>query len=122
LSPDVGSPIWGYNYLVSPTGVVRHDIAASRYEYLRDGQAVAVADYRSGPGFVVMHHTYTEPAHRGHGAAARLVAGVLDDLRVRGLRVVATCWYVQQFIDDHPEYRDLLHDHSQKPDATGITE
>ncbi len=105
---------------MSSTASVRSDLERSRYEYVEDGEVIAVADYRLGPGYVVMHHTYTDPAHRGRGIAARLVAGALDDLRRRGLRVVATCWYVQEFIDEHPEYRDLLHQHSQKPGTAGL--
>jgi uncharacterized protein len=95
--------------MMSPTGTVRHDEKKSRYEYVtNDGQVVGVADYDVAGDRVVMHHTQTAPAHRGQGIAAVLVAGALDDLRARGLQVVPTCWYVAQFIDEHPAYGDLL--------------
>jgi predicted GNAT family acetyltransferase len=94
---------------MTPTGTVRHLADQSRYEYVTtDGQVVGVADYDEAGERVVMHHTHTAPAFRGQGIAAVLVAGALDDLRSRGLRVVPTCWYVAQFIDEHPEYGDLV--------------
>jgi predicted GNAT family acetyltransferase len=93
---------------MKPNGTIRHDAAHSRYEYVVDGRVVGVADYDGAGDRVVMHHTQTEPALRGQGIAAALVAGALDDLRARGLQVVPTCWYVAQFIDEHPEYGDLL--------------
>lgn len=80
----------------------------SRYEALVDGQVVAFADYEVHGSIVVLPHTVTVPAMRGQGHAARVVRFALDDIRVSGRRVVASCWYVAQFIDEHPEYADLL--------------
>lgn len=93
---------------MSSPGSIRHDAGRARYEFVVDGEAVGVADYRPGVDHVVMHHTFTSPEHRGQGIAAQLVAGALDDLRERGLRVDPTCWFVAEFIDDHPAYADLL--------------
>jgi predicted GNAT family acetyltransferase len=45
---------------------------------------------------------------RGRGLGAELVRGALDDVRTSGGRIVARCWYVAQFIDEHPEYGDLV--------------
>jgi hypothetical protein len=36
------------------------------------------------------------------------VKGALDDIRARGGVVIPTCWYVRQYIDEHPEEADLL--------------
>jgi hypothetical protein len=91
-------------------GTVRHDPDRSAYEYVSDGRVLAVADYRRVGDTVVMHHTFTEPAYRGNGIAARLVAAALDDIRSRGLRVEPTCWFAADFIATHPEYQDLLAD------------
>lgn len=88
--------------------LVRHVPEQERYEGVIDGQVVGTAEYRYAGERVVMHHTYTDPGYRGRGIAAVLVAGSLDDIRSRGLRVEPSCWYVAAFIDSHPEYRDLL--------------
>jgi predicted GNAT family acetyltransferase len=104
---------------MNPSDGVRCVPDQSRYEYVADGEVIAIAEYQPGPGYVVMNHTHTEPAHRGHGVAGRLVAGALDDLRSRDLQVIASCWYVAQYIDEHPEYQDLRHAHS-KPGSARI--
>jgi uncharacterized protein len=97
---------------MSSVGSVRSAPERSRYEYVVDGEVLAIAEYDERAGYVVMHHTHTEPAHRGQGMAAHVVAGALDDLRRRDLQVEPTCWYVARFIDSHPAYRDLLVDTS----------
>jgi predicted GNAT family acetyltransferase len=89
-------------------GSVRHAPGDSRYEYVLNGQVVGVADYRVCGGQVVMHHTFTNPEHRGEGIGALLVAGALDDIRQSGRHVVPTCWFVAKFIDAHVEYHDLF--------------
>jgi predicted GNAT family acetyltransferase len=88
--------------------VVRHNAGASRYEVLVDGRLVGLADYDETPSAVVFVHTEIDPAVRRRGLAAALVTGALDDVRRSGRTVVPRCWYVARFIDEHPEYRDLL--------------
>jgi hypothetical protein len=87
---------------------VRRNDRRSRYE-LVDGDAVlGVADFRDQRGTVVMPHTEIHPARRGQGLGALLVRGALEDLRARGATIVPVCWYVAQFIDEHPDYTDLI--------------
>ena len=50
----------------------------------------------------------TIPEFRGHGIAAEVVRFALDDTRERELKIVPSCWYVEKFIGDNPEYKDLL--------------
>lgn len=90
------------------TAVVRHVPERSRYELLVDGELLGVADYHARGDVLVFPHTEIARARRGEGLGAVLVRGALDDVRAAGRRVVPSCWYVAQFIDEHPEYRDLL--------------
>ena len=89
---------------------LEHDTSAHRYRLTDDGRTISLADYRPvGDGTTLMfHHTLTVPEHRGNGHAAELVARALDDVRASGRRVVPSCWFVRQFIDEHAEYADLL--------------
>jgi predicted GNAT family acetyltransferase len=80
----------------------------SRYEAVVDGEVVAFADYEAREDVVVLPHTVTKPALRGRGFAGHVVRFALDDIRASGRRVVPSCWYVARFIDEHPEYADLL--------------
>jgi predicted GNAT family acetyltransferase len=87
---------------------VRNNEAASRYELFVDGEFRGFADYHDRGDAIVFPHTVITAPHRGNGLGAQLVRGALDDVRRRGRRVVAQCWYVAEFIEEHPGYRDLL--------------
>lgn len=68
---------------------------------------LAVAEYRRVGDKITFTHTEVPPAIGGRGIAAAIVKFALDDARVSGLRVASTCWYVSDYIRDHPEYQDL---------------
>lgn len=89
------------------TPTVRRDDERSRYELLIDGSVVGFADFHLDGDLVVMPHTVVDPARRGQGLASVLVRAALDDVREQGRSVVPACWYVAQFLDEHPEYADL---------------
>jgi predicted GNAT family acetyltransferase len=57
---------------------------------------------------LLFHHTEIDAPLRGDGLGAELVRGALDDVRARGRTIFPTCWYVAAFVDEHPEYHDLL--------------
>jgi uncharacterized protein len=80
----------------------------SRYELSADGQLAGFIVYRSESGVVTMVHTEIEPEQEGHGLGSILVAGALDDVRVRGLKVRPLCPFVSLYIQRHPEYADLV--------------
>jgi predicted GNAT family acetyltransferase len=87
---------------------VRDNPAELRYE-LRLGDTIAAEiRYRLRPGVIVLVHTEVSPSSEGQGLGARLVAGALDDIRARGLRVVPVCPFVSTYIRRHPEYADLV--------------
>jgi predicted GNAT family acetyltransferase len=87
---------------------VVHDADHARYVLRVDGEVVGVADYRDRGDALVFHHTEIDRARRGHHLGATLVRGALDDIRVRSRVVVPTCWFVADFVERHPAYRDLL--------------
>ena len=57
---------------------------------------------------MVIDHTYTPPALRGRGAAAKLVVRAVDEARARGWRVIPQCPYVKIKIDRSPDLQDVL--------------
>jgi predicted GNAT family acetyltransferase len=94
--------------MVSMANTVRHNQERSRYELVAEGEVVGVADYHLQNGTWIFPHTEIAPERRGGGLGAELVRGALDDVRRAGGTVVPRCWYIADFIDAHPEYRDLL--------------
>jgi hypothetical protein len=88
--------------------VVRDNPTELRYELLLGGDVVGEIQYRLAPPAVVLVHTEVSPSLEGKGFGTRLVAGALDDVRARGLRVVPLCPFVRSYIRRHPEYGDLV--------------
>ena len=87
---------------------VRNVPEKSRYEILRDGELVGVAEYADRGDVLVFHHTAIAAPLRGDGLGAQLVRGALDDVRARGRQIIPSCWYVAEFIELHPDYGNLL--------------
>jgi predicted GNAT family acetyltransferase len=53
-------------------------------------------------------HTVTNSGYEGQGVASQLVQFALDDMRAKGYRIVPQCPFVAGFVDDHPQYEDLV--------------
>ena len=87
---------------------VRRNDADGRYELVVDDRLVGIADFALRGEAVVMPHTEINPQLQGQGLGAVLVQGALDDIRSAGRTVVPACWYVRQFIDEHPDYADMV--------------
>jgi predicted GNAT family acetyltransferase len=105
LGERIGGQVSDMDPATDPT--VRRDDDRSRYELLVDGGVVGIADFHLDGDRVVMPHTVVDPSRRGQGLASVLVRAALDDVRAQGRTVVPACWYVAQFLDEHPDYADL---------------
>jgi predicted GNAT family acetyltransferase len=86
---------------------VRDNKALSRFELDVEG-GVAFANYRLTPTAVIITHTETPRALRGHGIASRLVEGALALIRADGRKVIGACGFVVDYLNKHPEYRDMV--------------
>jgi predicted GNAT family acetyltransferase len=86
---------------------IRDNTALSRFE-LDDGGVIVVLNYRLAGHVITLAHTETPVAARGRGLASRLVEGVLQEARARGLKIVPRCPFVTAYLAKHPEFRDLM--------------
>jgi uncharacterized protein len=86
---------------------VRDNTALHRFELDVEGET-AFANYRQTPQAVIITHTETPRALRGHGIASELVKGALEMIRADGHKVIAGCGFVVDYLDKHPEYADLV--------------
>lgn len=98
-NPDPGEPTDAH---------VVHRPDRTRYELLIDGQLRGLADYREFDGRVVFTHTDVDVPLRGQGYSNVLVRFALDDVRASSKLAGATCWFVADFAEQHPEYADLF--------------
>jgi len=85
---------------------IRDNKAQNRFELDVDG-GIAFANYRATPSAVIITHTETPRALRGRGIASELVKGALELIRADGHKVIAGCGFVVDYLDKHPEYREL---------------
>ena len=86
---------------------IRDNTALSRFELDADG-VTAFMTYRIAGNVITLVHTETPVAARGHGIASELIKGVLETVRARGLKIVPRCSFVRAYLDQHPEFRDLV--------------
>lgn len=86
---------------------VRHNEAEEQFEIEVDGQVALLAYFLDGS---TIHYPHTEvpKALERHGLAAKLARHALDYARANGLMVVPRCPYVRAYIQEHPEYADLV--------------
>jgi uncharacterized protein len=89
------------------TGGVRDNKALSRFELDAEG-GLAFANYRRTPSAVIITHTETPRSLRGHGIASELVEGTLRLIRAEGLKVIAGCGFVVDYLQKHPEFDDMV--------------
>ncbi len=90
--------------------IVEDNPEESRYEAWLGERMVGIAEYElaneSGP--IVFVHTEVLPGAEGLGVGRGLARAALDDVRGRGLHLVAECEFIAGFLKRHPEDRDLI--------------
>ncbi|RYE39565.1 MAG: N-acetyltransferase [Hyphomicrobiales bacterium] len=86
---------------------VGNNTEKNRFELAVDGSMV-VAEYNLLPGAIAFTHTLTPSALRGRGLAGQVVKAGLDHARAQNLKVIPQCWYVAEYIGQHPEYQSLV--------------
>jgi predicted GNAT family acetyltransferase len=86
---------------------VQDNAAESRFELAVDGH-LAVAYYKIEGKVITFTHTEVPPALGGRGVGSRLIQGALEQVRARGLKVVAKCDFVAGYLGKHKEFGDLI--------------
>lgn len=91
---------------------VRIEIAdnadAKRYEIRADGELAGFVTYRSHPELIELVHTEIDEEFEGHGLGSQLISFALNDARERGLAVLPFCPFVNDYIQRHRRYADLV--------------
>lgn len=87
-----------------------------RYEIWRGETRAGFIAYRAEPGTLVLLHTEIDPAFAGQALGSRLVAGTLEGIRARGLKLVPLCPFVAAYIRRHPGSANLVADDAAASD------
>lgn len=94
------------------------EIAIAKEEEGRRGRYVAriagvegeaeITFTRRGPELISADHTGAPETLRGTGAAAALVAHMVEDARRGGFRILPLCPYVRAQYRRHPDWADVM--------------
>jgi predicted GNAT family acetyltransferase len=96
--------------------VIIDNPAESRFELYVGGERAGLVvyelagrrdDHQGGEQVSILHTEIADP-FQGMGLASKLVRGVLDQARARGLAVLPYCPYTKSWIAKHPDYADLV--------------
>lgn len=74
-----------------------------RFVIAADGAAAGFAQFFDHDGRRIFFHTVVDQAYAGHGLANEVIERSLSATRDEGLRIVAVCPLVQQFVEKHAD-------------------
>jgi predicted GNAT family acetyltransferase len=81
---------------------------ASRYELRLGDRVIGFVAYRRRNDRIVFIHTEIDESYEGRGLGSRLAEAALEDVRGKGLVVVPLCPFIARYIQEHPEYHELV--------------
>jgi uncharacterized protein len=81
---------------------------AGRFTIAVEGRPVGFAEFSDREGRRTFFHTEIDPAFQGRGLATIVVAAALEATRDAGLRIVAPCSMVADYLEKHRAYDDLV--------------
>ncbi|THV23489.1 GNAT family N-acetyltransferase [Glycomyces paridis] len=80
----------------------------SRYEAHEGDVLLGFAEYTRDGGRITFTHTVVEDVAKGRGVASAIARSSLDEARAAGLRVRPLCPFYARWIENHPDYADLV--------------
>ena len=88
---------------------MQDNAANHRFELLVDGAVAGLAMYRRrGDHTVVVTHSEVSPEFRGRGLGNELAQRTLELIRSRGEKIVPICPFFARYIQEHPDYDDIV--------------
>jgi hypothetical protein len=94
---------------VSPAQITVADNAdEKRYEVRVGGELAGFVTYRLQPELIELVHTEIDEEFEGRGLGSQLISFALNDARERGLAVLPFCPFVNDYIQRHRQYVDLV--------------
>ena len=91
-----------------PEIVVADAPGRRRFEVTVDGELAGFLVYRAREGLIALIHTEVEEGYEGQGLGGRLARFALDQAREQGVAVLPFCPFVNDWIERHREYVDLV--------------
>ncbi len=79
-----------------------------RYEIRLDDDLAGFLQYRLRSGLIELVHTEIDEEFEGRGLGSQLISFALNDARERDLAVFPFCPFVNDYIQRHRQYADLV--------------
>lgn len=86
---------------------VRKDESTRLYEALIDGRVVGDLAYETTGRRVSLTHSYVDEDQRHRGVASALARYALEDLSRSHTKAAVYCGFVADYVQDHPEWKDV---------------
>lgn len=86
---------------------ISHNEQAQRFETTIDGYTGYISYQQRGDS-LVYDHTIVPPELGGKGVGSALVKHALNYARKHDKKVIAQCSFVSSYINNHPDYQDLV--------------
>jgi len=83
-------------------------VSRNRFEFEEDGQTAYLEFEVDGHGWMTLWHTEVPPQLRGRGIAGMLAQTALGYARENKLKVDVICPVALDYVQKHPEYKDLI--------------
>ena len=87
---------------------IADDADSQRYVIRVDGKRAGLLQYRLRPELIELVHTEIYEEFEGRGLGSQLISFTLQDARERGLAVLPSCPFVNDYIQRHRQYVDLV--------------
>lgn len=88
--------------------IFKNNKIQNQFELETENGEIAFLEYYTDGKKIFLNHTEVPVPLRGKGLAAILVKKSLEYCRENNLIVVPACSYVAHFIDNNPEWHDVL--------------
>jgi predicted GNAT family acetyltransferase len=87
---------------------ITDDTDSHRYVVRIDGRRAGLLQYRLHPESIELVHTEIYEEFEGRGLGSQLISFALQDARERGLAVLPVCPFVNDYIQRHRQYVNLV--------------
>ncbi len=87
---------------------ITDDTDSHRYVVRIDGRRAGLLQYRLHPESIELVHTEIYEEFEGRGLGSQLISFALKDAQERGLTVLPVCPFVNDYIQRHRQYVDLV--------------
>ena len=74
----------------------------------KDGNLIGECEFDVDENKWIIVHTGVRPAFEGQGIAKRLLKKVVEQARVRNVKIVPICSYARKVMEGKEEYKDVL--------------